>query len=468
MSAATAYTALDSREIRPLGFIDQPYHADSGKQEILPHAANSDRLLDNGKRITLFYVDVNDKLMLVLRTISCRLYPTPAQEARFYHYLNVTRILYNHSLEQRIRYYKDTGKSLSLYSQQVDLTALRSISQVLADVPAWISRGALDRLDRAYQAFFRRVKEKAAKVGFPRFKSSVRWRSFSSAQPGKCVNSHDRIRVSGVDGLIRTRGLRDFTGKIKVQRIVLRAGKWHCRLVVDDGQQPPPIQPIKSAVGIDLGLEKFAVLSTGEEIDNPRLYRKAERKLARANRNVSRKVKGSANRRNAVARLQRVHERIANLRWHFTHSLSKKLVREHQLIAVEDLNIAGMVRGNLGKSIMDAGWRQLLWQVNYKAEKAGCLNPKVRPHGTSQDCSSCGQRVQKDLSVRVHSCPNCGLSMCRDKNAALNILHRAINATPADVTSDGKACGEPSKTKPVRGRGAVPRSRKSSITASRQ
>ena len=373
-----------------------------------------------------------------------RLYPTPSQQSRLFHYLYVGRTLYNHALEQRIACYKDKdSKSLSFIDQTMDLTHLRAVSQVLADIPVSIERDALDRLDKAYSNFFRRVKEGKEKPGFPRFKSANRWNSFGISNPGKVIWHNTKIYVAGV-GKINGRNVRAFVGKAKVLRIVLKAGKWYAKVVVDDGQEPPALQSVKSAIGIDVGLSAFATLDTGEKVENPRFYRNMERRLAKANRNVSRKVKGSRNRRKAVVRLQQVHAKIQDQRSNFTHHLSKRLIAEHQLIAVEDLIIKGMVRNKrLSKSILDAAWGQFIFQLSYKAEEAGCLLLKVNPRGTSQECSKCGQTVQKDLSVRVHSCPHCDLVLDRDVNAAKNILQRALRdrSAPGPGRGIGNACG---------------------------
>ena len=386
-------------------------------------------------------------IIIVLRTISYRLYPSSAQASRLSHYLYVGRKLYNDGLVQRIAYYQDTGKGLSYFTQTKDLTILRSVSLVLADVPLAIERDALDRLDKAFANFFRRVKEGKEKPGFPRFKSFRRWHSFGLfiQGSGKTIIKGNRIHVSGVNGGIPFRGGQSvITGKIKVQRILIRAGKWFCQLVVDDLQTPPPLIPIQSAIGIDLGLTSFATFSSGEKIDNPRFYRALEKKLARADRAVSRKVKGSANRRKAINRLQRVHEKIRNHRLNFTHHLSKRIVQEHQLIAVEKLNINGMMQSRFGKSILDAAWGQFLFQLSYKAESAGCSLCAVNPRGTSQECSKCGEVILKNLTQRVHSCYHCGLILDRDENAALNILQRALKEPgPVGAVASCGAVTEP-------------------------
>ena len=333
----------------------------------------------------------------MLKTFSCRLYPSKDQESRLFHFLQIGRRLYNFALEERIRYYRETGKTLSLYDQFGDLVQLRSVSQVLANVPSAIERDALQRLDKAFKNFFRRLKEGKGKPGFPRFKGPNRWNSFIIGDGFKKAVRDEGIRINGIDDRVKHRGLQSFTGTIKQQRIVHRVGKWFCQFVVEDGVKHQPRVPM-NAVGIDLGLNSFSVLSNGEAVDNPRFHRRSERKLKRANRSVSRKKKGSRNRRKAVRRLQRVHEKVRNRRADFTHKLSRNLVDRFHLIAVERLGIAGMVRSGFSKSIYDAAWGQFLYQLTYKAESAGGRVVAVNPRGTSQDCSRCGERVQKDLA----------------------------------------------------------------------
>jgi len=377
----------------------------------------------------------------MLRTMTARLYPTPAQQSRLEHLLDVGRQLFNASLEQRIVAYEADKTSLSYMTQTADLTILRSVMPTLADVPSKIERDALRRLDLAFQHFFRRVREGKCKAGFPRFKAWQRWNSFSIQSPGKCVRGK-RIRVSGVNGPIKARNVQYTKGTIKQLHVVRRAGKWFAQLVVDDHREVPQPVPIHSCVGIDVGLKTFATMSNGDTIDNPRFARKAKRKLAHAHREVSRKVKGSRNFRKAVNRLQRVYERVANLRSSFTHHASKEIVSKHQFIAVEDLNVNGMVQGRLGKSILDAAWTQFTQRLAYKAEEAGGLFIRVNPSGTSQECSQCGQTVPKSLSVRVHRCPSCGLVVDRDLNAARNVLQRALNGATSGVgRTHGNACG---------------------------
>jgi putative transposase len=312
---------------------------------------------------------------------------------------------------------------------------------VLSGVPLNIERDALRRVDLAFRHFFRRVREGAGKAGFPRFKAWQRWNSFSIHRPGKCVRGN-RVYVSGVQGTVKARNVQYTEGTIKQLRVVRRADKWFAQLVVDDGKPLPPSVPIDSCVGIDVGLKAFASMSNGDVIDNPRFAGRAERKIAHMHRLVSRKVKGSRSRRKAINCLQLAYERVANLRSNFTHHASKEIVSKHQFIAVEDLNVGSMVHGRLGKSILDAAWGQFTQRLAYKAESAGCTFVRVEPRGTTQECSQCGETVPKSLSVRVHSCPSCGLTIDRDLNAARNVLQRALKeATSGAGRAIGNACG---------------------------
>jgi len=180
-------------------------------------------------------------------------------------------------------------------------------------------------------------------------------------------------------------------------------------------------------VGIDVGIEKFAACSDGKTVANPRHLQKTEKRLRHAQKALSRKQKNSNNSRKQKLKLAKLHARIRNQRRDFLHKQSRKIANTCSLIAVEDLNVRGMVRNHhLAKSISDASWSEFLAMLCYKAEEAGGRVVKVNPRETSQQCSSCGTKVSKDLSVRIHRCPSCGLVLDRDVNAARNILARAL------------------------------------------
>jgi putative transposase len=176
-------------------------------------------------------------------------------------------------------------------------------------------------------------------------------------------------------------------------------------------------------------LESFATLSNGEKIPNPRFFREEEHELARVQRRLSRAPRGTPERRSALKVVQRVHERIANKRYEFAHQVSRELVDRFGLIAFEDLNIKGMVHNhNLAKSISDVAWNMLVTVTSYKAASASSMVVLVDPRNTSKMCSRCGTLVEKSLSDRVHICPQCGLSMDRDWNAAINILRLGLQS----------------------------------------
>jgi len=279
------------------------------------------------------------------------LYPTKRQTAQFENHLEAGRLIYNQALQRRIEVYRTTKKTLSRFDQTAELTRWRAKYDFLSSASVSVQRDALDRLDKGFKAFFRRVKSGEGKPGFPRFKPAQRWHSFSVGEPGQCVQN-GRIRVTKVDGLVRCRNLREIGGRIKVQRIVRKAGRWFCQLVIEDGVMKVEKKPIKKAVGIDVGLDHFYTDSDGNTVENPRFLRRMAGRLRRDHRRVSRRKKGSNRRRQAVLRLQKTFNTLANHRQNFSHHISKDLVARYDLIAIENLNVQGMARGRLAKHIL--------------------------------------------------------------------------------------------------------------------
>jgi putative transposase len=181
--------------------------------------------------------------------------------------------------------------------------------------------------------------------------------------------------------------------------------------------------------GVDLGLKAFAVLSNGEPIPNPKFFRVGEKRLAKAQKKLSAAMKGSPERRQRRKVVARIHERIANKRRNFAHQESRQLVNRFAIIVFEKLNVRGMLKNHcLAKSIVDAAWSQLVNYTTYKAANAGRRVAQVNPRQTSKMCSRCGEMVEKDLSIRVHACPGCGLTLDRDHNAAINILRLGLQS----------------------------------------
>ena len=288
----------------------------------------------------------------------------------------------------------------------------------------------LRRLEKAFRAFFRRL-EAGDKPGYPRYKSRDRYDSvtFPAYGDGCRVRNNGKLYLQGV-GEIRVKWHRQIKGKIKTVTACRRGGCWYVCFSVE--YEIDPLLVVDDEVGIDVGLEHFAALSTGDLIANPRWYRSAQRCLRRAQRKVARRAKGSNGRCKAVRELQRVHEHVVNQRADFVHKLSRRIVDSNQLIVVEKLNIGDMAKGMLAKQVHDAGWRSFLQALTVKAAEAGRQVVEVNPAGTSQHCL-CGQEVRKTLAVRVHRCPGCGHVAPRDVVAAQLILRLGRSLASANV-----------------------------------
>ena len=358
------------------------------------------------------------------RVVTAKLYPTNSQAETLESWLRTCCWVYNQSLEHRIKAYRRRGKSVSLFNQTALLTEWRHRIPRVRSTPMAFSRGSLRRLDRGMKGFFDRVKS-GKKPGFPRFRSHRRFDTLEAVEVAKYIQPGGFIRIPKM-GLVKYRaGTQSLAGATKLLRILRRGGGWFVQVLIDDGRVVPEKLPVKSSIGIDVGLATFASLSNGEKIENPRWGRKSARKLRSAQRRLSRTVKRSRNRLKAIARVQRTYEKISAQRKHFAHRVSRSIVNRFDLIAVEKLNIKGLARTRLAKSITDAAWGQFIRQLAYKAENAGKLVIEVNPRGTSQECPDCGATKKKNLSERTHAC-SCGLVCDRDHAAARVILLRAL------------------------------------------
>lgn len=353
------------------------------------------------------------------RSYKFRIYPSRAQTTRMNGMLALLCELYNAGLQERRDAYRVERKSIRYIDQQNQLPEIKEIRPELKEIHSQILQDVLRRLDTAFQSFFRRVKERAGCAGFPRFRSRHRYNSFTYTQSGFTIRS-GKLQLSKI-GQVKIKLHRPVEGKIKTLTITRSTtGKWYASLSVEMEAQPLPATD--TAIGIDVGLTHFATLSTGEKINNPRFFRLEEKRLSNAGRKLSATPKGSILRRKHRKIVASIHERITNKRRNFAHHESRKLVNKFGLIALENLNIEGMVKNHtLAKSISDAAWNQFVQYVTYKAAWAGRRVVLVDPRNTSQQCSACGAIVPKDLSERIHHC-SCGLTLDRDHNAALNIL----------------------------------------------
>ncbi len=354
------------------------------------------------------------------RHIKYKLNPTPQQERELGLVLGLCRSLYNTALEQRIIAWQRLRVSVSRYSQEAELKDIRAAFPEYAAIHSHVLQDVLARLDKTYQAFFRRI-QRGEKAGIPRYQARTRWRSFTFKEFGNGATLDNGFLMLSKIGRIAVRWSRPIEGTPKTVTVSREADGWYvCFSCADVPVHPLP--PSGKETGVDLGLEAFVTLSNGTRIFSPDWYRTAERALRTAQRRVSRRKRGSNRRRKAVALLAKAHQTVRRQRQDFHHKTALQLVEQNDTIYHEDLQTANMVRNHhLAKSISDAGWSMSLTILSYKAACAGRSVVAVHPAFTSQRCSGCGVLVQKGLSVRWHSCPDCGTSLHRDHNAAKNI-----------------------------------------------
>ncbi len=409
-----------------------------------------------------------------MRTFKYRLYPTRRQQDALRWILARCCELYNAALQERrdayemcVRrhpgyYDKETRRkqtrayAITKYAQSRELTEIKhEIRPEYQEIGDHVLRNVLQRIDLAFQAFFRRVAERekhggTGKVGYPRFKSSRRYDSF--ATDSACKIRDGRLEVKGV-GWVKVKLHRPLSGEIKTWTVKREGEHWYVCIVCDQAAQETPLPFNGEAVGIDLGLLHFATLSTGETIENPRYFRQAEKKLALHQQALARKKRKDKRtgckghrRERAVKLVVAAHRKIRNQRRDFQHKASRQLVNRYGAIVFEELQPANLSRrpkakqaedghylpngasakSGLNKSILDAGWGTFVQMCAYKAEGAGRALVQVDPRNTSQICSGCGEIAhKKDLSERWHACA-CGCSLDRDHNAAINIVRRGL------------------------------------------
>ena len=356
-----------------------------------------------------------------------RIYPNRKTEVKLNSTLSTCRHLYNEALAQRKRQknINDLCRNFDVFpwgkpvwinyeDQARELTATKTGYQ--KEIYSQVLQNVLKRVDRSFKNFF-------AGFGYPRFQGRNRYNSFTYPQSGFGIKE-GKLTLSKI-GSIKIIQHRAIEGKIKTCTIKKDIDQWHATFSVEI-DDPVPVQA-KTRTGIDVGLSSLLTLSNGEQIEPPEFLRTKENKLTREQVRLSRKRERSHNRKKQVTIVAKVHRKIRNQRKDFNHKISRMLVDTYDRIVFEDLQIKNMVQNHhLAKSIFDAGWYQLMQFTTFKAECAGKIVELVNPKGTSQNCSRCHNPVPKDISVRVHSCPFCGLVLDRDHNAAINILARSI------------------------------------------
>lgn len=437
--------------------------------------------------------------MKQVRTYKFRLYPTKEQVEVLQKTLGVCRWVYNAALQEWRESYQHWLKANAQYSktelselkkavkdgkpvnlsgytpqsivdrsyQGAVIRELRKELPELQGVFAHVLENVLDTLhDKTIKDFYARIK--AGKKGFPRFKSASRFDSFTYPDQRPDNESGYVEGVSSKGGwnydpqtkkltlsklangetiAVKMRKHRESIGRVACLHIKREGTHWYACFVISTEKEVKPVVTPSRPVGIDLGVENLLTLSTGEMIENNRFLRQSETKLIKAQQAVSSKKRGSNRRKKAIAKLAKVHKKVANQRKDYLHKVSRNLVRTFDYIAMEDLQIANMVKrpkpkedeqtgqflpngasakAGLNKSILDAGWGMFSLYTQYKAAEAGISVVEVAPNYTSQNCSRCNTVVEKPLSERQHICPNCGLSLHRDHNAAINILKKGL------------------------------------------
>ena len=343
-------------------------------------------------------------------TYEAKLFLNKGQEQKLLEMFHNARKLYNEMLETKVNTYKNEKKNVSRFDLQ------KQFKTEYKGLPASVKQMMAYRVNVAYDKFFNKLGK------FPRFKSENRFRSIELRQykiDYQIVNG--KLKLWKQIGNIRMKGFRP-TDNFLMGRIVKRASGWYFQYGTEV-KEKKPIKKIKSAIGIDVGLKSFLVDSEGNEVKPPKFFRKSEYKVIKQQRKVSKAVKYSNRRKKKIQLLAKTHEHIANQRRDWLHKLSRQYADKYDMVAVEKLNISGMVKNHhLAKSIQDSAWNIFSNMLAYKTQILGRHFIQVPAHYTSQKCSGCGELVSKSLSVRTHICPYCNLIMSRDQNAALNIL----------------------------------------------
>ncbi|EEL50087.1 RNA-guided endonuclease InsQ/TnpB family protein [Bacillus mycoides] len=367
--------------------------------------------------------------MTMLLSQKYEIFPTKEQGETLDRWLQYCRQTYNSALLDKQRKYKENKELYTRSDMQKQQTIDKKKYPFLKEVPSQPLQEVFLRLKKAYDGFFR------GDANYPKLKKYKDYNSLTFPQFGFKPNGKHRLAMSFAEnGKLYNKGLgeieihlhRPIEGTIKQLILKRQAKRWYAIFSVERQAVSPSIDR-ENAVGIDVGLHAYAVLSNETVFENPRFLLQKEKQLKKAQRNLSKKNKGSVNYRKQVERIRNLHEKVANQRKDFLHKLSYHLTQMYSVICIENLDIRNMVRSrNVSKSISDAGWGIFRKLLMYKCEKFGGLLVKVDPAYTSQDCSSCGNRVKKSLSIRTHICTKCGTVLNRDHNASLNILQKGL------------------------------------------
>lgn len=377
-------------------------------------------------------------------TYEYRLYPRKAEIKTLETMLEQGREVYNAALQQCKSVYETTKKHQSGLSQWDYFREWRKQSGILLNASSL--QHLLRRVDKAYSGFFRRLKA-GETPGHPRFKPALRFNSLEYTYGDGCKLVYDEyydrfdLYIQNV-GNIKIKFHRFLPLDTEIKHLIIKRknGKWYVFLMIEV-PDPEFVEPNNlPAVGGDMGLLRLLTLSDGRLIDNPRWLREGLADLRVAQRRLSRRKKGSKRRKKAVLLVAKQHEHVANQRRDFWHKLTFWLVHTYSLIALEDLSLGFMTHNrHLSLSAHDAGLGMFQSLLTYKAVNAGSHATFVNPAYTSQACSGCGCLIEKNLSVRVHDCPECSLVLDRDVNAAMNILNLALQSARTEPSGDNVA-----------------------------
>ncbi len=366
-----------------------------------------------------------------------RLKPSTKQAAVLEKQLRLCRYAYNALLEHSFNERKaghgpPTHKALTYL-----LPEMKARTPELNNVFSQVLQNVAKRVRSGFEGYWAR-RRAGLRTHLPRFRGVDRYGSLTYPQFG--FRLEEGLLCLSKIGDVRIIQHRPIEGKVKTLTVTRsRAGKWYA--VFTSEVIARPILDRLPAVGVDLGLNNLVALSDGTLIETPRSYRVAEGRHGRAQRCLSRKMRGSGNREKARVKIARLSERVANQRRDFAYKTARSIVNKYEMIFVEDLKIQNMQRNRcMSKSVADAGWGMLRNALTYMARLSEGVTAFVNPCGTSQICSGCGGRVEKGLGERMHRCPECGLVLDRDVNAARNILKRGleIGREPPEYTPEGE------------------------------
>lgn len=365
----------------------------------------------------------------MLSATKVRIYPSADQADKLSRAFGCARWYWNNSLNETQRVYQETGKGLGQYALNARLPGLKADHEWLAETHSQVLQSISLHLSRAFVGFFER------RTQYPRFKSKSGKQSIQYPQGVKIVEGR-KLYLPKI-GHVKATVHRDIIGTIKTVTISMnQAGHYFASILTEDDLEAPVVSFDGKVLGVDVGLTHVAITSSGSKFDNPRHVLRAEKNLARKQQKLSRKKKGSGSREKARILVAKAHEKTANARKDWLHKVSRRLVNENQVIAVEDLHVKGMMKNHcLAKAIGDVGWGMLSGFLEYKTAKAGKGFIKVNRFFPSSKTCSCCMHVQDKMPLNIRSwkCDKCGTTHDRDTNAAQNIRAEAIRMIAAGI-----------------------------------